>query len=109
MRLPPGGASASYTMFVVAANGTAMGSGSNSYGQLGHGGTSSVPTAGPLPELGGDIVHVARGNHHTLVLKLVVMADVPSCLADMAAGGAACVIHLQADVVRILQHLHDVR
>ena len=38
MRLPPGGTNA-ITMFVVAADGTAMGSGSNRYGQLGNGGT----------------------------------------------------------------------
>ena len=68
MRLPPGGARA-LTMFVVAADGTAMGSGRNSYGQLGNGGTSSVLTAGAIPELGGGIVEIARGEYHTLVLK----------------------------------------
>ena len=68
MRLPPGGARAE-TMFVVAADGTAMGSGRNSYGQLGNGGTDSVRTAGAIPELGGGIVEIARGYTHTLVLK----------------------------------------
>ena len=50
MRLPPGGAWA-FTMFVVAADGTAMGSGYNSNGQLGHG--DDVATAGASPEPGG--------------------------------------------------------
>ena len=66
MRLPPGGVYAR-TMFVVAADGTAMGSGSGQL--LGNGGTSSVRTAGAIPELGGGIVEIARGNRHTLVLK----------------------------------------
>ena len=74
MRLPPGGGagSVSYgvnTMFVVAADGTAMGSGYNRNGQLGNGGTDNVVTAGAIPELGGGIVEVARGERHTLVLK----------------------------------------
>ena len=56
MRLPPGRGSS--TMFVVAADGTAMGSGSG-YGS----------TAGAIPELGGGIVEIARGKYHTLVLK----------------------------------------
>ena len=68
MRLPPGGNQA-YTMFVVAADGTAMGSGDNGHGQLGNGGTDNVLTAGAIPELGGGIVEVARGESHTLVLK----------------------------------------
>ena len=73
MRLPPGGALAS-TMFVVAADGTAMGSGYNRYGGLGNGErTASFPygvlTAGAIPELGGGIVEIARGSSHTLVLK----------------------------------------
>ena len=76
MRLPPGGASA-YTMFVVAADGTAMGSGRNHYGQLGNGestgsvfdSSADVLTAGAIPELGGGIVEIARGGSHTLVLK----------------------------------------
>ena len=68
MRLPPGGANA-LTMFVVAADGTAMGSGANSNGQLGNGGTDDVLTAGAIRELGGGIVEVARGGDHTLVLK----------------------------------------
>ena len=68
MRLPPGGAGAT-TMFVVAADGTAMGSGDNSFGQLGNGGTGRVLTAGAIPELGGGIVEIARGSEHTLVLK----------------------------------------
>ena len=68
MRLPPGGAVAG-TMFVVAADGTAMGSGRNSNGQLGNGGTDNVLTAGAIPELGGGIVEIARGGAHTLVLK----------------------------------------
>ena len=68
MRLPPGGATAN-TMFVVAADGTAMGSGSDGYGQLGNGGTGDMLTAGAIPELGGGIVEIARGHHHTLVLK----------------------------------------
>ena len=71
MRLPPGGAYA-YTMFVVAADGTAMGSGRNSYGQLGNGESgwiADVRTAGAIPELGGGIVEIARGVDHTLVLK----------------------------------------
>ena len=68
MRLPPGGANA-FTMFVVAADGTAMGSGSNTYGQLGSGGTTNVLAAGAIPELGGGIVEIARGLGHTLVLK----------------------------------------
>ena len=68
MRLPPGGAAAYYTMFVVAADGTAMGSGRNSEGQLGNGGTSNL-TAGAIPGLGGGIVEIARGDSHTLVLK----------------------------------------
>ena len=67
MRLPPGGAVAS-TMFVVA-DGTAIGSGHNFYGQLGNGGTADVVTAGAIPELGGGIVEIARGWRHTLVLK----------------------------------------
>ena len=69
MRLPPGGAAELYTMFVVAADGTAMGSGYNNNGQLGNGGTSNVLTAGVIPELGGGIVEIARGSDHTLVLK----------------------------------------
>ena len=68
MRLPPGGAMA-YTMFVVAADGTAMGSGWNQYGQLGNGGTSDVLTASAIAELGEGIVQIARGDSHTLVLK----------------------------------------
>ena len=68
MRLPPGGAYAR-AMFVVAADGTAMGSGNNQDGQLGNGGTDTVVTAGAIPELGGGIVEVARGFGHTLVLK----------------------------------------
>ena len=69
MRLPPGGAAAR-TMFVVAADGTAMGSGRNYEGQLGNGGTDAdVLTAGAIPELGGGIVEIARGSTHTLVLK----------------------------------------
>ena len=68
MRLPPGGAGAD-TMFVVAADGTAMGSGANAYGQLGNGGRSNVLTAAAIPELGGGIVEIARGWRHTLVLK----------------------------------------
>ena len=79
MRLPPGGAVDWYTMFVVAAAGTAMGSGYNGQGQLGNGECSSssnaactgdnVLTAGAIPELGGGIVEIARGHEHTLVLK----------------------------------------
>ena len=68
MRLPPGGANAG-NMFVVAADGTAMGSGNNGYGQLGNGGTDDVLTAGAIPELGGGIMEIARGREHTLVLK----------------------------------------
>ena len=68
MRLPPGGNQA-WHMFVVVADGTAMGSGSNSNGQLGNGGTDNVLTAGAIPELGGGIVEIARGSDHTLVLK----------------------------------------
>ena len=68
MRLPPCGANA-WTMFVVAADGAAMGSGRNGRGQLGNGGTSRVVTAGAIPELGGGVVEIARGREHTLVLK----------------------------------------
>ena len=70
MRLPPGGVLANH-MFVVAADGTAMGSGWNSNGQLGNGDTevSGWLTAGAIPELGGGIVEIARGYRHTLVLK----------------------------------------
>ena len=68
MRLPPGGMQAG-TMLVVAADGTAMGSGRNSYGQLSNGGTDDVLTAGAIPGLGGGIVEIARGSGHTLVLK----------------------------------------
>ena len=69
MRLPPGGAGAEH-MFVVAADGTAMGSGRSNWGQLGNGGTSlRVRTAGAIPELGGGVVEIARGSGHTLVLK----------------------------------------
>ena len=68
MRLPPGGMWAD-TMFVVAADGTAMGSGGNDNGQLGNGGTAHVHTAGAIPELGGGIVEIARGEEHTLVVK----------------------------------------
>ena len=68
MRLPPGGNRAS-TMFVVTADGTAMGSGGNWEGQLGNGGRVDVLTAGAIPELGGGIVEIARGEYHTLVLK----------------------------------------
>eukprot|EP01045_Picozoa_sp_COSAG04_P024043 COSAG04_NODE_2949_length_3356_cov_6.537304_3_plen_169_part_00 len=68
MRLPPAGVGAWY-MLVVAADGTAMGSGRNSYGQLGNGGTDNMRTAGAIPELGGGIVEIARGFDHTLVLK----------------------------------------
>ena len=69
MRLPPGGAY-TYTMFVVAADGTAMGSGDNRNGRLGNGGTSyRVSTARAIPGLGGGIVEIARGDGHTLVLK----------------------------------------
>ena len=70
MRLPPGdGGAGAYHMFVVAADGTAMSSGDNGYGQLGNGGTDNVLTAGAIPELGGGIVEIARGGGHTLVLK----------------------------------------
>ena len=77
MRLPPGGgagggADGVNTMFVVAADGTAMGSGHNRYGQLGNGESGSgvgVLTAAAIPELGGGIVEIARGFLHTLVLK----------------------------------------
>jgi alpha-tubulin suppressor-like RCC1 family protein len=68
MRLPPSGNYAE-TMFVVMADGTAMGSGWNTYGQLGNGGTDNVVTASVIPELGGGIVQIARGQDHTLVLK----------------------------------------
>ena len=74
MRLPPGGAQAD-TMFVVAADGTAMGSGRNhdahrrDAGQMGNGGTDDVVTAGAIPELGGGIVEIARGQMHTIALK----------------------------------------
>ena len=68
MRLPTPGGNRAHTMFVVAADGTAMGSGAN-WGQLGNGGTDNVVTAGAIPELGGGIVEVARGERHTLVLK----------------------------------------
>ena len=68
MRLPRGGANA-LAMFVVAPDGTAMGSGPNNHGQLGNGGTDSVVTAGPIPALGGGIVEIARGYGYTLVLK----------------------------------------
>ena len=81
MRLPPGGARAN-TMFVVAADGTAMGSGRNNYGQMGNGESSSrtcseanqyghciTSTAGAIPELGGSPLQVARGYYHTLVLN----------------------------------------
>ena len=73
MRLPPGGALAQ-TMVVVAADGTAMGSGKNNLGQLGNGEATThdrygVRTAGAIPELGGGIVEIARGGAHTLVLK----------------------------------------
>ena len=83
MRLPPGGNQA-WHMFVVAADGTAMGSGGNWYGQLGNGescrewhssvssictDSPDVVTAGAIPELGGGIVEIARGQYHTLVLK----------------------------------------
>ena len=67
MRLPPGGTYA-ITMFVVA-DGTAMGSGRNDAGQRGNGGTDNVLTAGAIPELGGGVVEIARGERHTLVLK----------------------------------------
>ncbi len=69
MHLPPGGAVAGGTMFVVAADGTVMGSGWNDGGRLGNGGTANVLTAGAIPELGGGVVHIARGYDHTLVLK----------------------------------------
>ena len=68
MRLPPGGAYALH-MLVVAADGTAMGSGRNWNGQTGNGCTDNVVTAGAIPELGGGIVEIARGHRHTLVLK----------------------------------------
>ena len=72
MRLPPGGAKA-YTMFVVAADGTAMGSGYNWDGNVGSSGINSVVTAGAVPELGGGIVEIARGRQdpggYVLVLK----------------------------------------
>ena len=68
MRLPLGGNKAT-TMFIVAADGTAMGSGYNYHGQLGNGGTDDVVTAGAIPELGGGVVEIARGYYHTLVLK----------------------------------------
>ena len=68
MRLPSGDANA-LTMFVLAADGTAMGSGRNFRGMLGNGGTNNVLTAGAIPELGGGIVEIARGRYHTLVLK----------------------------------------
>ena len=68
MRLPPGGSQA-FTMLVVMADGTAIGSGRNSYGVLGNGGTDNVATAGAIPELGGGVVQIARGGGHTLVLK----------------------------------------
>ena len=67
MRLPPGGVYVS-TMFVVAADGTVMGSGPNYRGQLG-GTDNLVLTAAAIPELGGGIVEIARGSQHTLVLK----------------------------------------
>ena len=69
MHLPPDGALAGGTMFVVAADGTAMGSGWNNGGRLGNGGTADVLTAGAIPELGGGVVQIARGYDHTLALK----------------------------------------
>jgi alpha-tubulin suppressor-like RCC1 family protein len=88
MRLPLGGPMTS-TMFVVAADGTAMGSGRNHKAQLGNGGTSNVLTAGVIPELGGGIVEIARGYEYTLVLKAVV----PDCgatasVTDSLTSGA---------------------
>jgi hypothetical protein len=69
MHLPPDGALAGGTMFVVVADGTAMGSGWNNGGRLGNGGTAHVLTAGAIPELGGGVVQIARGYDHTLALK----------------------------------------
>ena len=67
MRLPSGGSTAE-TVFVVMANGTAMGSGSNYDGQMATDGWS-VETAVAISELGGGITQIARGSKHTLVLK----------------------------------------
>lgn len=59
MRLPAGGTQGS-AMFVVAADSTAMGSGSFLFG---------TDTAGAIPELGGGIVEIARGGAFILVLQ----------------------------------------
>ena len=84
MRLPLGGNAASH-MFVVAGDGTAKGSGSNWNGKMGNGESSPgcselinegqwneqciLSTAAAIPQLGGGILQLARGDQHTLVLK----------------------------------------
>ena len=72
MRLPAGGAVGQH-MFVVTADGTAKGSGRNYNGQLGNGESGSGfernLIAEAIPELGVDIVEIARGGQHTLLLK----------------------------------------
>ena len=57
-----------FTMFVVRPDGTVVGSGWNAYGQLGAGSDDMV-TAATMPQLGINVVQIARGETHTLVLK----------------------------------------
>lgn len=67
MRLPPDSGVTSHVMFVVAADGVAMGSGPHSGD--GQWNTDHRRTAGAIPKLGGGILNIARGNGFTLVLQ----------------------------------------
>ena len=56
-------------MLVLQPNGTAVGWGRNSKGQVGSGGTSSVQTAQDSTALGQGNAAIALGREHTAVLK----------------------------------------
>ena len=58
-----------YHMLVLQPDGTAVGWGYNTYGQVGDGGTSDVQTAQDSTALGQGNVAIALGRYHTAVLK----------------------------------------
>ena len=56
-------------MLVLQPDGTAVGWGSNGYGQVGDGGTSHVQTAQDSTALGQGNAAIALGHRHTAVIK----------------------------------------